>query len=105
MTSLVSTVVLLVIAIGWFFRRRVKIHIPCMVLAFVMDLTLLLYIEGTRQAIHTVTDGLKTPASHGLLLFHVSVSLLVILLYLAQIGSGLLLKRHPGLLRARNAHK
>lgn len=105
MASFVSTFILLVIAVGWFFRRHVAIHIPCMVVAFLMDLTLLLYIEGTRQAIHTVTDSLKTPAQHAFLLFHVSVSLLVILLYLVQMVSGIVLKRKPGILSMRNAHK
>lgn len=90
------------------FRRNARRHISCMVLAFLLDLGLLLYIEGSRHAIHTVTTSLKTPESHGLLLFHVTMSLLVLLLYLAQITSGILLYRgRPGLnaVLVRNFHQ
>jgi uncharacterized membrane protein YozB (DUF420 family) len=104
----VSTLILIIIGVGWLFRRNARRHIPCMALAFLLDLGLLLYIEGTRHAINTVATGLKTPESHGLLLFHVTMSLLVLLLYLAQITSGVLLYRgRPGFspVSVRNFHR
>ena len=83
----ISTLVLAIIGVGWFFR-------PLIVLAFSLDVGMLLYIEGTRHALHTLTEGLQAPTHHGLLLFHVLMSLLMLLLYLTQITSGFLLYRN-----------
>lgn len=93
MLTAISTFVMGLIALGWVFRHRAKAHMALMGLAFLLDVGLLLYIEGTRHAIHTVEESLQTPWGHGLLLFHVSVSFVMLTLYIAQISSGILLYR------------
>ncbi len=80
-----SFVVLLIIAVGILFRKNRKVHIPLMLLAFVCDMSLVLYIEFTRKAVEQVISGL--PPS--LLAFHVTTSIIVVLLYLALIVSGI----------------
>ncbi|MBY0449925.1 MAG: hypothetical protein K2X01_04795 [Cyanobacteria bacterium] len=79
-----SFAVLLIIAVGILFRKNRKIHIPVMLLAFVCDMSLVLYIEFSRKAVEQVISGLPS----ALLAFHVATSLIVVLLYLALIISG-----------------
>lgn len=89
----ISTLVLLLIALGWRFRNEPKRHIPCMAAAFAIDFGLLLYIEITRHAVETLGKTIKTPSHGGLLFFHVSVSALMLILYFVQIGTGIALAR------------
>lgn len=97
----ISTLVLLVIAAGVWFRKRPEIHIPLMAAAFAIDLGLLLYIEFSRHAIETLSETIQTtsqtPAQEGLLLFHVAISALMLVLYIVQIITGIQLFRgsHP----------
>src|SRR5262249_11145139 len=67
---------------------RPRVHMPCMVSAFALDLGLVLYIELTRHAIAAVGKAVQRPLPHGLLLFHVAVSLLVLVLYGLQLWLG-----------------
>lgn len=87
----VSTLVLIIISLGLFFRHRPKIHIPCMLTAFLIDISLVLYIEVTRHAIETVGQAVQRPLPYGLLLFHVTMSALVLVLYVLmfRLGFGL----------------
>ncbi len=80
-----STVVLLLVAAGLYFRRRPRTHLPFMVAALVLDLSLVLYIELTRAAVETLVHKPISP----ILGFHVTVSVLVLLLYAAQVTLGL----------------
>lgn len=97
---MISTIVLVLIAFGLIFRRQNKVHIACMVLAFVIDLALVLYIEITRHAIESVgvqmTQQTATQSMPSALLgFHVAVSVLTLVLYVAQFRVGYkLLKGH-----------
>lgn len=78
---LVSTAILVIIAIGLWKRKDVKVHVPAMLMAFVADVALVLSIELNRQAIETVVVDVQAPQDHALLLFHVAVSLVTIILY------------------------
>jgi hypothetical protein len=89
----VSTVAVLLILVGWKFRKRVEVHIPLMASAFVIDFSLLLYIELTRHAIETLQNDVSTAANEGLLYFHVLVSVIMLILYGVQIGTGLWLAK------------
>jgi uncharacterized membrane protein YozB (DUF420 family) len=80
---LVSSLVVLLIVVGLMNRRHTARHMRIMTAAFVLDLGLVLYIEGTRQAVETVV-GHTSP----LVWFHAVVSTLVLLLYIAQIALG-----------------
>lgn len=84
MTVFVSSLVLVLIALGLRFRRQRRVHIPLMISAFALDLGLVLWIELNRQAVEQALAGVQ-----GLLLFHILVSLLVLVLYAALIASGL----------------
>ncbi len=85
----VSTVAILLIALGWKFRRRAKWHMAFMGAAFCVDFALLLYIELSRHAIAHVGRSMMTAQADYLLYFHVSVSALTLVLYLMQIRSGI----------------
>jgi uncharacterized membrane protein YozB (DUF420 family) len=88
----VSTCVLILIAVGLVFRRRPRVHLPCMLSAFALDLGLVLYIELNRHAIQTVGEAIHRPFPQGVLLFHVMMSLLTLALYvlMLRLGFGLL---------------
>ena len=81
MTHTISTVVLVLILIGLAQRKNMKVHVPAMLAAFVIDVVLVLWIELNRAAIETVAEDIQNPQDHGLLLFHVSVSLITLGLY------------------------
>jgi hypothetical protein len=80
---LVSSVVVLLIIAGVMNRRHTARHMRIMTAAFVLDLGLVLYIEGTRQAVETVVAHTSP-----LVWFHAGVSTLVLVLYVAQIALG-----------------
>jgi len=69
MFYIASTIVLLILAAGFYFRRRREVHIPLMIVAFSVDLAAVLAIELTRGAVNKATS-----APSPLLLFHVVVS-------------------------------
>lgn len=80
---LISSAVLLLIAIGFRYRRDPAMHVRLMTAAFAVDLALVLYIEGTRQAVETVVTHTAP-----LVWFHAGVSTLVLALYVAQLTVG-----------------
>lgn len=82
-----STLILLIIVLGLYFRKQPKIHVPLMLTAFVADLALVLIIEFQRKAVEKVVDNAIT-APNTFLLFHAGISLIVILLYIALIITG-----------------
>lgn len=88
MLIVISTLVLGLILLGFSFRRTPKVHIPCMLTAFALDLGLVLYIEFSRQAVERVSQEIQHP-SHWLLLFHVLVSVTVLVLYVVMLRLGL----------------
>lgn len=88
-----STLILLIIVYGLIKRKQPTQHVPAMSLAFALDVGLVLYIELTRHAINTVTDSVATPADNAFLLFHVSVSLITLLLYVILTFTGYKLLR------------
>lgn len=81
---LVSSVVVLLVAAGVMARRHnITWHMRLMTAAFIADLGLVLYIEGTRHAVETVATGTSP-----LVWFHAAVSTLVLVLYVTQIALG-----------------
>lgn len=78
-----STIVLLLIAVGVYYKRDTRRHLRFMIAAFVIDVALVLYIEFSRQAVE------KAVQSAGpLLWFHILVSVGVLVAYVAQIQLG-----------------
>jgi len=77
---MVSTVVVVVLLVGLYYRNsKPQWHWKIMVTAFVMDVGLVLAIELNRGAIEKATT-----TDRPLLLFHIGVSVGVLLLYLCQ---------------------
>lgn len=103
MLVIVSTLILILIGFGLAYRKRPVVHIPIMVAAFVADIGLVLYIEWSRHAVETFTTSVQDPVNNQLLLFHIVVSLLTILLYIALIVSGI--KLFKGGRAALNLHR
>lgn len=81
LTHVISTLILLIIMVGLWKRKEVRIHVPLMVAAFIMDVLLVLYIELNLRAVETVVEQAMQPKNHELLLFHAAISLSVIVLY------------------------
>ncbi len=83
MLILVSSFVVCLITIGILFHRKLEVHIPIMLSAFVIDVALVLIIELQRHAVETVIDEVAAPSPSAFVIFHACVSLLVILFYIA----------------------
>lgn len=99
MLHVLSTLVLVIVAVGFWLRRRQNaVHIRLMISAFLIDLFLVLYIEISRHAVQKVVASTSV-----LVWFHAAVSVLVLVCYVAmiQLGRGLL-AGHP---MARKWHR
>ena len=94
MLNILSTLVLFIIAYGVIKRNDRKVHIPVMTAAFLIDLGLVLYIELNRGAVEQAIDGVE-----GLLLFHIIVSALVLVLYIALTVIGVKLLKNPAMMK------
>jgi len=97
MLHLISTVVLLLIAAGVYFRKSMRVHLRLMLAAFVVDFSLVIYIEATRHAVEKVAHH-----TGWLLWFHVAVSVAVLIAYVAQIQLGRRLLQ--GIVTSKNVH-
>jgi uncharacterized membrane protein YozB (DUF420 family) len=98
MLQLISSAALLLIALGYISRRNQRRHILMMSAAFAIDISLLLFIELSRDATASVLK-----ASSGLIWFHVTVSAFMLVLYFVQIVLGLRLL--AGGARLRGTHR
>lgn len=98
MLHLASSVVLALIVLGtWIRRRHPRAHVAIMVGAFVVDLGLVIYIEATRRAVETVvTTGPSFVHLHAL------ISTLVLVAYAAQLTLGW--RMLSGVATARRTH-
>lgn len=99
MLHFLSTLVLIGIGVGlWFRRRNPQYHMPIMIACFVADVSLVLWIELNRHAVETVVKSIKP-----IVLVHAGISLTTIVCYLALLGLGFGLFRGNG--RLRLTHK
>ncbi len=97
MLHLLSTLVLLLIVVGVWYRKRTRVHLRFMLAAFIIDLSLVIYIEATRHAVNKVVNH-----TGALLWFHVLVSVAVLVAYVAQIQLGRLILN--GFVASRDLH-
>ena len=89
MTYVVSTLVLLLLGTGLYFRKRsTPLHRGLMIAAFVVDLGLLTYVELSRHAVETAISSTSP-----LVWFHAAVSTGVLICYVAMMGLGPALRR------------
>lgn len=82
--ELTSCGVCVLLAIGLLNRHRKRVHIPCMVCAFLVDMGMVLYIELNRGAIKSARERMGP-----LMMVHIALSLVVVVLYFGQIVSGI----------------
>ena len=97
MLHALSTLVLLFIAAGVYHRKHPRTHLRYMLAAFILDVSLVLYIEIARHAVEKMVNH-----SGFLLWFHVGVSVAVLTAYVAQIQLGRRILR--GFVASRQIH-
>jgi uncharacterized membrane protein YozB (DUF420 family) len=78
---------------GFSQRRHPRIHIPVMLAAFIADMSLVAVIELSRHAIEQAIH----PAPSMVLRIHIGLSVVTVLLYLIQIGTGWLRWKRGGM--------
>ena len=84
MLHVLSTMVLILLGVGLFLRkRRPAWHLRFMIAAFIADVSLVIYIETTRQAVGTVVSSVRP-----LIWVHAGISLAVLGLYVVMITLG-----------------
>jgi hypothetical protein len=108
LTRVLNTAMLLVLAAGLLYRFRPRAHIPLMLTAFVGDLVNVFLVEvysrRTSEGTGAVEKGIGAFAGEADFLsrFHIIVSTLCILGYVAALATGIrLLRRGTG----RRAHR
>ncbi len=82
--KILSIVVYVIILVAFANRKRVKVHVPMMAAAFVIDVAMVLYIELTRHAIETAV-GPTSPVMK----IHIALSVITVVLYVGQIITGI----------------
>jgi uncharacterized membrane protein YozB (DUF420 family) len=82
--KLLSALVCLVLVIGVLYRRRKRIHVPLMLTAMAIDVGMVLYLEIRRGVVESIPKRPMTP----LLAVHVTISVLVLILYGVQVVTG-----------------
>ena len=83
MLHLASTLVLLLIAAGIYYRKTTHVHLKLMWAAFIIDVLLVISIEVTRHEVEVIAHHARP-----LLWFHVALSILVLAAYVKQIQLG-----------------
>ena len=83
MLHVVSAVVLVLVGLGLWCRKRPKWHMRIMASAFVMDVLLVVYIEVTRNAVEKVASQIKL-----MIWIHALISLGVLICYVVMIWLG-----------------
>ena len=81
---LISAAVCVLLVIGVLYRRRSSIHIPLMLSAFVIDVSMVVYLEVRRGVVESIP---KRPMTL-LLAVHIAISVIVLILYGTQVYSG-----------------
>jgi len=89
--KIASIFIVLLLFYGFSQRRRPNVHIPVMVMAFILDMLLVLYIELNRHAVEQAI-GPTVP----IMKVHLFFSFGVVILYLVQIVGGILRKTRGG---------
>ncbi|MCA9430106.1 MAG: hypothetical protein KC940_06345 [Candidatus Omnitrophica bacterium] len=92
--KLISIGIVVLLFYGLSQRFRPKIHIPVMLSAFVLDVSLVLYIELTRDATGQAMGWSHLP---GIMKIHIFLSTMTVVMYLVQIVSGFIRFRKGGM--------
>jgi len=82
--TILSAFVCVLLVFGVINRRRKSIHVPAMLSAFAIDLGMVVYLEVRRGVIESIPHREVTP----LLIFHIVISVIVLVLYSTQAVTG-----------------
>jgi cytochrome c oxidase assembly factor CtaG len=82
--KIISTIVCILLVVGYANRRRAKIHVPLMLICFLTDLGIVVYIEVMRGAVASAQAKMSP-----LMVVHIIISVVVLVLYFVQVGSGI----------------
>lgn len=94
----ISVAVCVILVVGFLCRRRRRVHIPLMISALVIDVSMVVYLEVMRGVVESIPGRVMTP----LLAFHILLSVVVLALYGVQVSSGLRgLRTRPSSMHAR----
>jgi uncharacterized membrane protein YozB (DUF420 family) len=77
--------ILIVMAVGYYYRRQRQKHVKIMSFAMIWDVCLILQIELSRSAILKATRAVSNP---WILNLHVSIAVSTVLLYVVMIYTG-----------------
>jgi uncharacterized membrane protein YozB (DUF420 family) len=80
-----SAFVCVLIVVGLLNRRRKRMHIPLMLSALIIDLSMVLYLEIRRGVVESIPGRPMTP----LLIVHIIISVTVLVLYGIQVYTGI----------------
>lgn len=83
--AIISAFVCVLLLFGVINRRRQAIHVSAMLSAFTIDLGLVVYLELRRGVVESIPHRQITP----LLVFHILISVIVLILYGTQTYTGL----------------
>ena len=92
--KLISIGIVILLVYGITQRFRPKIHIPVMLIAFVLDVALVLYIELSRDATGQALGWNDLP---GIMQIHIFLSTMTVVMYLVQIASGFIRWKKGGM--------
>lgn len=84
---IISTFSFILLIIGILYRKTPKIHIPLMVVAFLIDMALVLYIELNRSVMKQIIH--ESPFSSLILNVHILFSVILLILFCLQIFIGI----------------
>lgn len=82
--KIISAFVCLILVVGVLNRRRRRVHIPLMVSALIIDLSVVAYIEFTRDAVASAQKKMGP-----LMIVHLAFSISVLILYGVQVYTGI----------------
>lgn len=99
-SMLVATFSFLVITLGVLNRKKQRRHVSCMLLGLGLDISLVLYLQITKDAVQ-IAAKMSLPVLEQI---HILFSTLALLLYFPVIVLGLKLLQNCGNMRTRSLH-
>lgn len=88
-----SMAILVLIFVGWIYRRKRNLHIGLMVTALVADLGLVLWIELSRHAVEQALGVGEFELPGAFLAFHIILSVISLVLWFVQLVLGIKIAR------------
>lgn len=85
MIKAISGFVCILLAVGIYYRHKKNVHLPIMITAFLIDLSLVLYLELARHVVETLPDR----PMNTMLTVHIMLSTAALALYLVQFYTGI----------------